>query len=215
MSLQKATSHKLDAAAFRTFIFQGKALFTLKNIEKDTTISFRIQSPKRKRGTPEDLTEFDIYVRGEYAYGRTGYIGRLNRKTKTLRSSGYAPKDHIGIQTINWLIEHWDTLEKFEDDGKLAMYHQGVCCKCGMTLTVPESIENGIGPQCKKYREGNSIKLMEEAGLYFKGWKYEDLVINAIDKMPILIEKLFIPDGVRRTDSWVGQMSDMAELGLF
>jgi hypothetical protein len=84
-----------------------------------------------------------------------------------------------------------------------------------MTLTVPESIENGIGPQCKKYREGSSIKLMEEAGLYFKGWKYDDLVINAIDKMPILIEKLFIPDGVRRTDSWVSQMSDMSELGLF
>ena len=215
MSLQKATSHKLDAAAFRTFIFQGKALFTLKNLEKDTNISFRVQSPKRKRGTPEDLTEFDVYVRGEHSHSNTGYLGRLNRKTKTLRSSGYSSKDSIGAQTINWLIEHWDSLEKFEEDGKLAMYHQGVCCKCGMTLTVPESIENGIGPQCKKYREGRSIKIMEEAGLFFKGWKYDDLVINAIDKNPILIQTLFIPETVRRTDTWVGQLSDLADIGLF
>lgn len=30
----------------------------------------------------------------------------------------------------------------------LKIYHNGRCCRCGRTLTVPESIERGIGPEC-------------------------------------------------------------------
>lgn len=30
----------------------------------------------------------------------------------------------------------------------LEIWHEGRCCRCGRTLTVPESIANGIGPEC-------------------------------------------------------------------
>jgi hypothetical protein len=29
--------------------------------------------------------------------------------------------------------------------------HEGKCCRCGRTLTTPESIERGIGPECVKH----------------------------------------------------------------
>lgn len=30
----------------------------------------------------------------------------------------------------------------------LEIWHEGTCCRCGRKLTVPESIESGIGPEC-------------------------------------------------------------------
>lgn len=28
------------------------------------------------------------------------------------------------------------------------LHHEGRCCRCGRLLTVPESIESGVGPEC-------------------------------------------------------------------
>lgn len=30
----------------------------------------------------------------------------------------------------------------------LEIWHEGKCCRCGRKLTAPESIANGIGPEC-------------------------------------------------------------------
>lgn len=30
----------------------------------------------------------------------------------------------------------------------LEIWHEGKCCRCGRKLTVPESIETGMGPEC-------------------------------------------------------------------
>lgn len=30
------------------------------------------------------------------------------------------------------------------------IWHEGVCCRCGRKLTVPNSVHDGIGPECKK-----------------------------------------------------------------
>lgn len=32
--------------------------------------------------------------------------------------------------------------------GKVEVWHAGSCCRCGRKLTVPSSIESGIGPEC-------------------------------------------------------------------
>lgn len=208
-------SHKIDSAAFRTFVFQGKALFTMENLEKGTYITFRVQSPKRKRGAPEDLTLFDVYVKAlndKYAGNR--YIGRINRKTRSFKRYGYVEQDHVGIQTIEWMIRHWNNLEKFETEGKLAIYHLGVCCKCGLPLTVPESIQNGIGPQCFKYREGKSIQALKDAGLYVSGMAYTDMVMAALEKRPDLFDQIFIPDIVRKTSQWFQDMTAWTDFGL-
>jgi hypothetical protein len=39
---------------------------------------------------------------------------------------------------------HWAALSQ------VAFYHEGHCGKCGRTLTVPESLDRGIGPECWK-----------------------------------------------------------------
>lgn len=209
-------SHKLDSASFRTFLFQGKAFFTMHNIEKDTHITFKVQTLKRKRGQPEDTRYFDVYVKAlndKYAGNR--YIGRIDRKSKSFKPYGYVERDHVGIQTIEWIIRNWAHLEEWEKEEKLAIYHLGSCCKCGLPLTVPESIQNGIGPQCMKYREGKSVDLLKELGFYKQGKGYVDMVMEALDQRPDLFDKLFIPDVVRRTSDWFNKMTTYSEFGLF
>lgn len=208
--------HKLDSAAFRTFLFQGKALFTLHNVEKDTHITFRVQSLKRKRGQPEDTRHFEVYVKAlndKYAGNR--YIGRIDRKTKLFQPYKYVEQDHVGILTIQWIIRNWTNLEKFEQEDRLSIYHLGVCCKCGMTLTVPESIQNGIGPHCLKGRENKSLELLKELNLYIPGKEYAAMVMDALEIRPDLFDKLFVPDVVRRTSDWFKKMTTYSEFGLF
>jgi len=31
------------------------------------------------------------------------------------------------------------------------VFHEGACGRCGRTLTVPESIASGFGPECIRY----------------------------------------------------------------
>jgi hypothetical protein len=90
----------------------------------------------------------------------------------------------------------------------------GVCCKCGLPLTVPESIQNGIGPQCMKYREGKSVDLLKEIGVYKPGAAYADMVMEALDLRPDLFDKIFVPDIVRRTNDWFSKMTSFADFGL-
>ena len=43
---------------------------------------------------------------------------------------------------------------------KLLYYHEGRCGKCARTLTVPESIINGIGPVCAE-KHGGGLDLLD------------------------------------------------------
>lgn len=38
--------------------------------------------------------------------------------------------------------------------GKVEVWHEGKCCKCGRKLTVPASIASGIGPECASKMAG-------------------------------------------------------------
>ena len=67
----------------------------------------------------------------------TGY--RHGRKT---RISENAPS----VMAIRWFLAKLDTVAL----DKVEFWHEGTCGKCGRTLTVPESIERGLGPVCAK-----------------------------------------------------------------
>jgi len=168
-------------------MFQGKAFFTLHNIEKDTHITFRIQTPKRKRGQPEETRYFEVYVKAlNDKYAGNKYVGRIDRKERSFKPYGYVERDHVGIQTIEWLIRNWSHLEEYEKGEKLAIYHLGTCCKCGLPLTVPEATE------------------------------YAELVYNALELRPDLFDKIFVPDVIRRANKWYKLMDKLSnDIGLF
>jgi len=217
MSYSKPTkSYPLDSAAFRSFMFQGKALFVLENKEKGTYITFRVRTPKKRRDQPESYRFFDIEANTQEE-GKTGlkYLGRMDRKYKRFKQSGYVSNDHTGIKTLNWLMEHWTELERFENEGKLGMYHLGICCKCSLPLTVDESIGNGMGPHCKKYQMARTVRIIQELGIYEPDMEYNQLVMHACTKRPDMMDEYFIPDDLRRSSEYGNALFTIQSLGLF
>jgi len=207
-------SHKLSYKDFRSFIFQGKAVFTLENIESGNYIVYKVYSLKRRRGQPENTRLFNVYVRalGDGWRGNR-YIGQVDRLTETLKTPFGVDTNSVGVRTFNWIIAKWRKLEKFE--GKMNMYHMGVCCKCGRDLTVPESINNGIGPQCKHYREDSTIKMAKDLGIPTKGKTYEEIVVAIVEHDPSLIKEIYIPGEIRSKNEFMQTLDRCSSFGLF
>jgi len=45
------------------------------------------------------------------------------------------------VKAIGWFVEHLGATN-------VSFWHEGSCGRCGRALTVPESIESGLGPVC-------------------------------------------------------------------
>lgn len=145
-------SHKLKPEKYLEFITGGNALFTMRNSETGKRFTYKVGIPEDKK--PENATIW--FVRGlvgpdnENSYK---YFGCLKKDPNGKFFFEFGRKSKIGQDApivvafdyvFNKLVAHGFTKPNLE------IWHEGRCCRCGRTLTVPESIESGIGPECAK-----------------------------------------------------------------
>ena len=73
----------------------------------------------------------------------------------TVRPNGFvavSPKSKAGAKglraqmILNWTFAH----AQADDLRTVRVLHSGCCGRCGRKLTVPESIDSGLGPECAK-----------------------------------------------------------------
>jgi hypothetical protein len=119
----------------------------------------------------------------------------MNTIRKEFRPRFLGIKEHVGFKTFIWILQNFERLEDFGD--KMHMYHEGACCKCGMPLTTPESIEKGIGPICEERVLSKSIELMKEVGTYNPKLSYDENCRLAIRADASLWGKLILSDEVQ------------------
>jgi hypothetical protein len=141
-------THRLNSKDALRFILAGHALFTIKKISTGGRFTYKVSIPHDQK--PEEASIFFISVLtgsdNENDYKYFGYI-RNNiftyggAKAKVGRD---APSVKVFETVWRWLLIDHPELSKLE------IWHEGRCGRCGRTLTVPESIENGIGPECSK-----------------------------------------------------------------
>lgn len=124
----------------KDFALAGRAVFTIVNASGDR-YTFRIG---KKRGG-------DVYF-GSLLNGPNNetdylYVGKVNVETMRLTATakGLAPTS-VAFRTLDWLLMVINGKRELPAGYKL--HHAGKCGRCGRTLTVPESIESGIGPEC-------------------------------------------------------------------
>ena len=128
------------------YVLAGNAIFTI--VSRDN-VRYTYKMYKKKdnfyyvymlRG--EDNTSDYSYI-GFY-YSDTMYFGPTAHYKEISRTSW--PR-HLRVidMFLTGLddVDHLDTLYK--------VYHSGRCARCGRLLTTPESIECGLGPECRKY----------------------------------------------------------------
>jgi hypothetical protein len=156
----------------KRYIFAGNATFTIRSVETQKRFTYKIisiglQNGKHsdfKVGTPqrkklEEASAHKFWVKllvgpdNEHSFA---YIGMINTKQKpqffTTRGSfaSVTPREQTELQpsvraldfVMRWLFTQLFMTPKIE------IWHSGRCGRCGKKLTVPESIERGIGPDC-------------------------------------------------------------------
>lgn len=122
------------------FALAGNATFTVTSKKTGTRFTFKVRRPS------ETAPHFVSLMNGpdnesSYCFMGTIFNGQDYRMGRKSRITAEAPS----AKAFAWVWAHRNDPTLAE---KVEIHHEGRCCRCGRKLTVPESIESGIGPEC-------------------------------------------------------------------
>lgn len=133
-------SQLATAADVRAFMFAGNAILTLVSKSTGNRFTFKIRQPEPSKpwfvtvlsGSDNEASYSflgSIFADGSYRHGARSKIVH----------------DAPSAQAFAWFHRQ---LARDAIPPTLEVWHEGRCGRCGRTLTVPESIARGIGPEC-------------------------------------------------------------------
>lgn len=133
------------------FILGGHAFVTLKSEKTGQHFTYRVNKAEGKHEQDKDGTWFVALLTAPDTYT---YMGML-KQTSLLVPDHLIPtkSTRIGPDAPSWKAFDWTIGKLFHGDvipPNLDIWHDGRCGRCGRQLTHPDSIETGIGPECRK-----------------------------------------------------------------
>jgi len=129
------------------FILAGNALFTVQNTATGNRFTFKVRKPDdTKPHFVSVLTGSDN--ESSYSFLGTVFDPRHYRHGRRSRISEDAPS----ARAFDWLFRQLSTGRPLPPQVRVC--HCGKCGRCGKTLTVPESVDSGFGPECIKAVNG-------------------------------------------------------------
>jgi hypothetical protein len=139
--------HDADDAV--EYVQAGHATITLESRRTGKHFTYKVNRAK-DRDTGRDSNRWFVAVlNGPDNESDYAYIGLLEvsmngcrfRQTAKARFKADAP-------CVKGLEYFWKHVERGHLPTDMIVRHNGHCGRCGRTLTVPASIERGIGPEC-------------------------------------------------------------------
>lgn len=131
----------------RSFVLAGRAVFTVSN-PSGRRYTFRVvHKPGSDKFGP---VWFVSLLTGPDNTSDYSYIGIVDAETGEVRLTARSrcSEDSRPVAVVRWALRHvWDG--RALPDG-YGLHHEGKCGRCGRALTVPSSIESGLGPECVK-----------------------------------------------------------------
>ncbi len=133
----------LIGQAIREFVTAGNATFTIQNPETGNRYTFKLRQKTNENGSKTPL--FVSLLNGPDNEGDFCYIGfirgdRFVHGGRKARAGANSPS----VKAFAWFWNH------IGDPSPAEVFHEGRCGRCGRKLTVPESVERGLGPECAK-----------------------------------------------------------------
>jgi hypothetical protein len=131
--------NQLENNDIKTFIFAGKAIFTITNTNTGNRFTYKVRKAK-----DSDIYFVSVLTGSDNTndYSFIGYIKKgLFYSSKKSRISSEA----TSFKVFSWFINNINKIPSI-----VQVLHEGKCGRCGRKLTTPESIERGIGPECVK-----------------------------------------------------------------
>ena len=135
-----------DASVAIQFILAGRARLTIVSARTGARFTYRVVQPTE---TSPHFVKVLTGSDNETAYTFLGTIFEGKTYRHSSRKSPISPEAPSAL-AWGWL---WEMLMNGKLPASCEVWHEGRCGKCGRALTVPESIESGIGPVCAEGRE--------------------------------------------------------------
>lgn len=127
----------------KNFFIGGNATFTVQNAAGEY-YTYKVRQPKA------DMPHFASLLTGPDNENSFTYLGIVNPQTAEVRLTAKSKMnaDSKPVKVIAWALRQvWAGKELPQG---YQIRHEGKCGCCGRTLTTPESLDRGIGPECAK-----------------------------------------------------------------
>ena len=146
-------SHLLSAEDAKAFLFAGKSTVTFVSPSKNR-FTYKVSKLKEKYKTNKggDDVFFVSLMTGSdnercYSYMGTVFAKANGVKNFKMTAKSKVAKDAMSVKAFVYVMYN---LYRNSLANGVEIWHEGKCGRCGRKLTVPTSIENGIGPECIK-----------------------------------------------------------------
>jgi hypothetical protein len=139
----QATDHKFATMAdAKAFAVAGNAIITLQSLRSGAHFTYKVQLPKDADDSKPVPYFVKVLTSGCADGGDWVYLGMIREGVfqLTKASRRFTETPSFKAFSFFWLSE--------ELHPELVVRHEGHCGRCGRTLTHPESIDLGIGPEC-------------------------------------------------------------------
>lgn len=142
----------------KAFILAGNAYFTVRSLKTGVRYTFRVALPHKN---PEEtckychninsactcpIVHFVSYLAGPDNGRDYIYLGMIRNGKFSVSRASKRLENSSTFKAFRWVWEH---LSINQIPPQTEIWHEGRCGRCGHKLTVPESIESGIGPICE------------------------------------------------------------------
>lgn len=128
-----------DASAVCEFCLAGNARITLVSMKSGHRYTYRVKASK------DGAVHFVSVLTGSDNEASYSYAGIIKNRSFKRTAKSRIAADAPSMIAFMWA---WERLEAGVMPTQLEVWHEGRCGRCGRALTVPESIERGIGPDC-------------------------------------------------------------------
>lgn len=140
-----------SAADAHRFALAGHAVLTLKSRKTGTRYTYRVDAPKVDPEAPRPHHRFVSVLTGPDNTSDYAYIGLINNSagpTFRLTHKSRLTDASLPVRAFRYFCERVLAHPDAPIPPDLEVRHEGRCGACGRMLTVPESIDRGIGPEC-------------------------------------------------------------------
>lgn len=144
-----------NTADIERFILAGNAVFTLESEKTGAHFTYRVtRAPEGRNpvyfvGVLTGPNNEDDYSYAGILRMGTAHDTNPHREVFEFRTTAKSriAATALSVVGFKWF---WDRVSAGRMPAGVTMRHSGSCGRCGRTLTTPESIERGIGPECAK-----------------------------------------------------------------
>lgn len=136
----------------KRFALAGNACLTLVSKKTGTRFTYKIRRQYLEDETPRDFWFVQLLTGPDNETSFT-YLGQI-KGHQGIQGYQHGAKSPIGgdapsEMAFMWFWRNLTEAKQFSSD--LEVWHEGRCGRCNRKLTVPESIEQGFGPECINY----------------------------------------------------------------